>query len=107
MGSHIRDCAVAVHETAATLGFMLKKEQEKVIVAFTQGHDVFVALSTGLARASATVCRTFLTGFTNGSIAVLKTRLLTVYTSIVSPDPLSPCVSVWLVRLAPYSRGLS
>ena len=43
MGSHIRDCAVAVHETAATLGFTLKKEQEKVIVAFTQRHDVFVA----------------------------------------------------------------
>ena len=40
MGSRIRDSAAAVHEAAATLGFMLKKEQEKVIVAFTQGHDV-------------------------------------------------------------------
>ena len=28
------DCAAAVHEAGATLGFMLKKEQEKVIVAF-------------------------------------------------------------------------
>ena len=56
MGSRIRDSAAAGHEAAATLGFMLKKEQEKVIVAFTQGHDVFVALPT----ASATVvCRTF------------------------------------------------
>ena len=47
-----------MHEAAATLGFMLKKEQEKVIVAFTQGHDVFVALPTGFGtRASATaVC---------------------------------------------------
>ena len=42
MGSRIRDSAAAVHEAAATLGFMLKKEQEKVIVAFTQGHYVFV-----------------------------------------------------------------
>ena len=42
MSSRIRDSAAAVHETAATLGFTLKKEQEKVIVAFTQGHDVFV-----------------------------------------------------------------
>ena len=43
--------------------FTLNKEQEKVIVAFTQGHDVFVALQA-LARASATVvCRTFLTNF--------------------------------------------
>ena len=31
MGSRIRDSAAAVHEAAATLGFMLKKEQEKVI----------------------------------------------------------------------------
>ena len=42
-----RDSAGAVHEAAATLGFVLKKEQEKVIVAFTQGHDDFVALPTG------------------------------------------------------------
>ena len=42
-----RDSAAAVHEAAATLGFMLKNEQEKVIVAFTQGHDDFVALPTG------------------------------------------------------------
>ena len=47
MGSRIRDSAEAVHEAAASLGFTLKKEQEKVIVAFTQGHDVFVALPTG------------------------------------------------------------
>ena len=36
-----------MHEAAATLGFMLKKEQDKVIVAFTQGHDDFVALPIG------------------------------------------------------------
>ena len=35
-----------MHEAAATLGFMLKKEQEKV----TQGHDVFVALPTGFGK---------------------------------------------------------
>ena len=65
MGSRIRDSAVAVHEAAATLGFTLKKGQEKVIVAFTQGHDVFAALPTGFGtRASATVvCCTFLTNF--------------------------------------------
>ena len=43
MGSRIRDSAAA----SATLGFMLKKEQEKVIVAFAQGHDV---LSTGFGK---------------------------------------------------------
>ena len=62
MGSRIRDSAAAVHEAAATLGFMLKKEQEKVIVAFTQGHDVFVALPTGFGK-SLCYCRTFLTNF--------------------------------------------
>ena len=88
MGSRIRDSAAAVHEAAATLGFMLKKEQEKVIVAFTQGHDVFVALPTGFGK-SLCYCRlpyvfNKLRGFTNGSIAVVvsplkrKTRLLTV-----------------------------
>ena len=50
MGSRLRDSAAAVHETAATLGFTLNKEQEKVIVAFTQGHDVFVALPTGFGK---------------------------------------------------------
>ena len=59
MGSRIRDSAAAVHEAAATLGFMLKKEQEKVIVAFTQAHDVFVALPTGFGK-SLCYCRTFL-----------------------------------------------
>ena len=50
MGSRIRDGAAAVHEAAAALGFVLKKEQEKVIVAFTQGHDVFVALPAGFGQ---------------------------------------------------------
>ena len=36
MGRSRRDSAAAVHEEAATLGFTLKKEQEKVIVAFTK-----------------------------------------------------------------------
>ena len=93
MGSRIRDSAAAVHEAAATLGFMLKKEQEKVIVAFTQGHDVFVALPTGFGKSLCYCCLPHvfdkLRGFTNGSIAVVvslkrNTRLLTVYTSIVS-----------------------
>ena len=48
MGSRIRDSDEAVHEAAATLGFMLKKEQEKVIVAFTQGHGVFCSLADRL-----------------------------------------------------------
>ena len=52
MGSRIRDSAKAVHEAAATLGFTLKKEQEKVIVALTQGHDVFVALPTGFGNST-------------------------------------------------------
>ena len=56
-----RDSAAAVHEAAATLGFTLKKEQEKVIVAFTQGHDVFVVLPTGFGNSLC--CRTFLTNF--------------------------------------------
>ena len=60
MGSRIGDSAAAVHEAAATLGFTLKKARN----AFTQGHDVFVALPTGFGTASvAVVCRTFLTNF--------------------------------------------
>ena len=39
-----------MHEAAATPVFMLKKEQEKVIVAFTQGNDVVVALLTGFGK---------------------------------------------------------
>ena len=35
MGSRVRDSAMAVHDAAVTLGFTLKKDQEKVIVAFT------------------------------------------------------------------------
>ena len=72
MGSRIRDSAEAVHEAAAILGFTLKKEQEKVIVAFTQGHDVFVALPTGFGNSC---CLPYafdkLRGFTNASIAVV------------------------------------
>ena len=56
MGSRIRDSAKAVHEAAATLGFTLKKEQEKVIVAFTQGHDAFVALPTGFGNSCCCCC---------------------------------------------------
>ena len=54
--SYIRDSAEAVHEAAATLGFTLKKEQEKVIVAFTQDHDVFVALPTGFGNSLCSCC---------------------------------------------------
>ena len=45
----------AVYEEA---GFTLKKEQlqEKVIVAFTQGHDVFVALPTGFGKSLCYCC---------------------------------------------------
>ena len=75
MGSRIRDSAEAVHEAAATLGFTLKKEQEKVIVAFTQGHDVFVALPTGFGNSLCCCCLPYtfdkLRGFTNASIAVV------------------------------------
>ena len=79
MGSRIRDSAAAVHEAAATLGFTLKKEQEKVIVAFTQGHDVFVALPTGFGKSLCYCCLPYvfdkLRGFTNGSIAVVVSPL--------------------------------
>ena len=79
MGSRIRDSAAAVHEAAATLGFMLKKEQEKVIVAFKQGHDVFVALPTGFGKSLCYCCLLYvfdkLRGFTNGSIAVVVSTL--------------------------------
>ena len=75
MGSRIRDSAKAVHEAAATLGLTLKKEQEKVIVAFTQGHNVFVALSTGFGNSLCCRCLPYvfdkLRGFTNESIAVV------------------------------------
>ena len=53
----------------------LKKEQEKVIVAFTQGHDVFVALPTGFGNSLCCCCLPYvfdkLRGFTNASIAVV------------------------------------
>ena len=75
MGSRIRDSAAAVHEAAATLGFMLKKEQENVIVAFTQGHDVFLALPTGFGNNLCCCCLPYVfdkrRGFTNASIAVV------------------------------------
>ena len=68
----------AVHEAVAiaSLGFTLKKEQEKVIVAFMQGHDVFVALLTGFGKnhcysQSVLLSVLRLRGFTNRSIAVV------------------------------------
>ena len=79
-----RDSAAAVHEAAATLGFMLKKEQEKVIVAFTQGHDVSVALPTGFGKSLCYCCLPYVFDKLRGSISVVvsplkrKTRLLTV-----------------------------
>ena len=75
MGSRIRDSAAAVHEAAATLGFTLKKEKEKVIVAFMQGHGVFVALPTDFGNSLCCCCLPYvfdkLRGFTNASIAVV------------------------------------
>ena len=44
----------AVHEAAAAPGFTLKKEQ--VIGAFTQGHDVFVALPKGFGKSLCYCC---------------------------------------------------
>ena len=68
----------AVHEAAASLGFTLKKEQEKAIVAFAQGHDVFVALPTGFGK-RCYCCLPYvldnLRGFTNKSIAVVVSPL--------------------------------
>ena len=79
MGSRIRDSVAALHEAAATQGFMLKKEQEKVIVAFTQGHDVFVALPTGFGKSLCYCCLPYVfdkvRGFTNGSTAVVVSLL--------------------------------
>ena len=68
--ARIRDSAAAVHEAAATL------LQEKVIVAFTQGHDDFVALPTGFGNSLWYCCLPDkLRGFTNGSIAVVVSPL--------------------------------
>ena len=88
MGSRIRDRAAVVHEAAATLGFTLKKEQEKVIVAFMQRQDVFAALPTGFGNSFCSCCLPYVLDkfrcFMNGSIAVVvsplrrKTRFLTV-----------------------------
>ena len=75
MGSRIRDSAKAVHEAASTLGFTLKKAQE---IAFTQGHDAFVALSTGFGNSCFCCCLPYvfakIRGFTNVSIAVVLSR---------------------------------
>ena len=89
-----RDSAAAVHEAAATLGFMLKKEQEKVIVAFTQGHDDFVALPTGFGLLLLSAVR--FRGFTNGSIAVVVSPL--------KKDQVAHCTSI--VSLARPSLSL-
>ena len=76
MGSRIRDSAAAVHEAATTLGYTLKKEQEKVIVVF---RCLCVALPTGFGNSLCCCCLPYvidkLRGFTNASIAV-----------VVSPD---------------------
>ena len=65
----------ALRQAAATLGYTLKKEQEKVIVVFMQGHDVFVALPTGFGNSLCCCCLPYvfdkLRGFTNASIAVV------------------------------------
>ena len=84
MGSRIRVSVAAVHETAATLGFSLKKEQEKVIVDFRQGHDAFVALPTGFGKSLCYCCLPYV--FDNFEVSLLlwwsvllrETRLLTV-----------------------------
>ena len=98
--ARIRDSAAAVHEAAATLGFTLKKEQEKVIVAFTQGHDVFVALPTGFGNSLCYCCLPYvfdkLRGFTNGSIAVVVSPL--------KKDQVAHCTSI--VSLAGPSLSL-
>ena len=46
----------AVQEAASKLGFTLKKEQEEAILAFNQGHDVFVALPTGYGKSFCYCC---------------------------------------------------
>ena len=89
-----------MHEAAATLGFVLKKEQEKVIVAFTQGHDDFVALPTGFGNSLCYCCLPYvfdkLRGFTNGSIAVVVSPL--------KKDQVAHCTSI--VSLARPSLSL-
>ena len=51
------------------------RKQEQVIVAFTQGHDVFVALPTGFGNSLCCCCLPCvfdkLRGFTNASFAVV------------------------------------
>ena len=76
---------IVVLETALRQRLLWDSCSRKSIVAFTQGHDVFVALPTGFGKS---LCYCYLPyvfrGFTNGSIAVVvsplkrKTRLLTV-----------------------------
>ena len=68
----------AVHEGVATLRFTLKKEQEKVMIAFTQRYDVFLALSTGFGKSFCYCCLPYsdkLRGFTNQCIAVVVSPL--------------------------------
>ena len=90
IGSRIRDSAAAVHEAAATLGFTLKKEQEKVTVAFTQGHDVFAALPTCFGNSLCYCCLPHVfdkhRGFTNGSIAMVASPL--------KKDQVAHCTSI-------------
>ncbi len=46
------ELALAISESAAILGLVLKDKQTEAITAFVQGHDTFVSLPTGYGKSA-------------------------------------------------------